>query len=189
MTVFPFPPDFPGLSAPFSVVGFDWDSGAPDGELLVLPRGCGAPAFDGPVFTPDAAFDDDRLLRPADAAPEHGPVWMEAFCPRGTLRSRLTSAVAAFGERLWLHLAPMSTLYTLPCPDGAGTPVSDAERAALLAAHPSCFCPEFVCQCAHWPDSDIIRVLLYDTDETLAMQLALAAACGVPRVFGQLCVS
>ena len=80
----------------------------------------------------------------------------------------------------------MSTLYTLPCPDGAGTPVSDAERAALLAAHPSCFCPEFVCQCAHWPDSDIIRVLLYDTDETLAMQLALAAACGVPQVFGPL---
>ena len=34
MTVFPFPPDFPGLSVPFSVVGFDWDSGAPDGELL-----------------------------------------------------------------------------------------------------------------------------------------------------------
>ena len=93
MTVFPFPPDFPGLSVPFSVVGFDWDSGAPDGELLVLPRGCGAPAFDGPVFTPDAAFDDDRLL---------------------------------------------------------------------------------------------IRVLLYDTDETLAMQLALAAACGVPQVFGPL---
>ena len=186
MTVFPFPPDFPGLSVPFSVVGFDWDSGAPDGELLVLPRGCGAPAFDGPVFTPDAAFDDDRLLRPADAAPEHGPVWMDVSCPRGTLRARLTAAVAAFGERLWLHLAPMSTLYTLPCPDGAGTPVSDAERAALLAAHPSCFCPEFVCQCAHWPDSDIIRVLLYDTDETLAMQLALAAACGVPQVFGPL---
>ena len=161
MTVFPFPPDFPGLSVPFSVVGFDWDSGAPDGELLVLPRGCGAPAFDGPV-------------------------WMDAFCPRGTLRSRLTAAVAAFGERLWLHLAPMSTLYTLPCPDGAGTPVSDAERAALLAAHPGYFCPEFVCQCAHWPDSDIIRVLLYDTDETLAMQLALAAACGVPQVFGPL---
>ena len=39
MTVFPFPPDFPGLSVPFSVVGFDWDSGAPDGELLVLPLG------------------------------------------------------------------------------------------------------------------------------------------------------
>ena len=87
MTVFPFPPDFPGLSVPFSVVGFDWDSGAPDGELLVLPRGCEALAFDGPVFAPDAAFDDDRLLRPADAAPEHGPVWMDAFCPRGTLRS------------------------------------------------------------------------------------------------------
>ena len=61
MTVFPFPPDFPGLSVPFSVVGFDWDSGAPDGELLVLPRGCEALAFDGPVFAPDAAFDDDRL--------------------------------------------------------------------------------------------------------------------------------
>ena len=52
MTVFPFPPDFPGLSVPFSVVGFDWDSGAPDGELLVLPRGCEALAFDGPVFAP-----------------------------------------------------------------------------------------------------------------------------------------
>ena len=67
MTVFPFPPDFPGLSMPFSVVGFDWDNGAPDGELLVLPRGCGVPAFGGPVFTPDAAFDDDRLLRPVHA--------------------------------------------------------------------------------------------------------------------------
>ena len=186
MTVFPFPPDFPGLSMPFSVVGFDWDNGAPDGELLVLPRGCGVPAFGGPVFTPDAAFDDDRLLRPADAAPEHGPVWMDAFCPRGTLRSRLTAAVAAFGSRLWLHLAPMSTLYTLPCPDGAGTPVPEAERAALLRAHPSCFCPEFVCQCAHWPDGGTVRVLLYGTDETLAMQLALAAACGVPQVFGPL---
>ena len=96
MTVFPFPPDFPGLSVPFSVVGFDWDSGAPDGELLVLPRGCGAPAFDGPVFTPDAAFDDDRLLRPADAAPEHDPVWMDASCPRGTLRARLRGAVVFF---------------------------------------------------------------------------------------------
>ena len=42
MTVFPFPPDFPGLSVPFSVVGFDWDSGAPDGELLILPSGCEA---------------------------------------------------------------------------------------------------------------------------------------------------
>ena len=45
MTVFPFPPDFPGLSVPFSVVGFDWDSGAPDGELLILPSGCEAPPF------------------------------------------------------------------------------------------------------------------------------------------------
>ena len=164
MTVFPFPPDFPGLSVPFSVVGFDWDSGAPDGELLILPSGCEAPPFGGPVFAPDVTSDDDRLLRPADAAPEQGPVWMEAFCPHGTLRSRLTAAVAAFGERLWLHLAPMSTLYTLPCPDGA----------------------EFVRQCAHWPDGGTVRVLLYGTDETLAMQLALAAACGVPQVFGPL---
>ena len=69
MTVFPFPPDFPGLSVPFSVVGFDWDSGAPDGELLILPSGCEAPPFGGPVFAPDVASDDDRLLRPADAAP------------------------------------------------------------------------------------------------------------------------
>ena len=39
------------------------------------------------------------------------------------------------------------------------------------------------------PDGGTVRVLLYGTDETLAMQLALAAACGVPQVFGQLCVS
>ena len=186
MTVFPFPPDFPGLSAPFSVVGFDWDTGAPDGELLVLPRGCEAPAFDGPIFSPDAAPDDDRLLRPMAAAPERGPVRMDAFCPRGTLRARLTAAVSAFGDRLWLHLTPRSLLYTLPCPDGVGTPVPEAERTALLRAHPSDFCPEFVCQCAHWPDGNTIRVLLYDTGETLAMQLALAAACGVPQVFGPL---
>ena len=189
MTVFPFPPDFPGLSAPFSVVGFDWDTGAPDGELLVLPSGCEAPPFDGPIFAPDAAFNGEQLLRLADTAPERGPVWLDAFCPRGTLRARLTAAVAAFGERLWLHLAPISTLYTLPCPDGVGTPVSEAERTALLAAHPGHFCPEFVCQCAHWPDGDTVRVLLYDTGETLAMQLALAAACGVSQVFGQLCIS
>ena len=184
MTV--FPPDFPGLSAPFSVVGFDRDSGAPDGELLVLPSGCEAPPFGGPVFAPNTVLDREQLLRPADAAPERGPVWLDAFCPRGTLRSRLTAAVSAFGERLWLHLAPRSLLYTLPCPDGVGTPISAAERAALLAAHAGHFCPEFVCQCAHWPDAETVRVLLYDTDETLAMQLALAAACGVPQVFGPL---
>ena len=61
MTVFPFPPDFPGLSAPFSVVGFDWDTGAPDGELLILPRGCVIDGLnDSKKLTPkkrDALYD------------------------------------------------------------------------------------------------------------------------------------
>lgn len=78
MTVFPFPPDFPGLSVPFSVVGFDWTPARRTVSCSSCRAAAGAPAFDGPVFTPDAAFDDDRLLRPADAAPEHGPVWMDA---------------------------------------------------------------------------------------------------------------
>ena len=186
MTVFPFPPDPADPRAPFSVVGFDWETGAPGGELLVLPSGGDLPSFEGPIFAPEAVCADARLLRPTDGAPPGGAVWMDAFSPRGTLRARLTSAVAAFGPRLWVHIEPLSQLFTLPCPDGVGTPISSAERRALLSAHPGHFCPELVCRCAHWPDGDRIRVLLYDTDDTLAMKLALASACGVCRAFGRL---
>ena len=184
MTVFPFPADAAEISAPFSVVGFDWERGTPEGELLVVPEGADAPPFDGPVWSPAAARDWPGLLRPAGAAPAGSPVWLSCACTAGTLEHRLREAAAAFGARLWLRLEPQSALYHPPCPAEAGRPVTAAELAAVRAAHPDFDCPEFVCRCCHWDDGGRLSVLLFDTEETIGKKLDLTASLDIPYVFG-----
>ena len=183
MTVFPFPPE---AKAPFSVVGFDWTDGRPEGELFVLPHGAKPPVPGAPFWSPEGGADGAGALRDAAGAEAAQPVWLDCFCPRGTVKDRLTQAAAQFGPRLWLHLAPVSLLFTLPCPDGHGQSVSRAEREAILSEHPSYFCPEFLCQCCHWAEGARLHVLLYDTEESLGKKLALAEAVGIGYVFGHL---
>ena len=185
MTVFPFPPDFPKISAPFSIVGFDWKTGSPEGELLITPDGSVPSGFRGPVWSSVPCPDRPGLLYPPEAAPEARPVAFPSFVPPHSLRAHWSAAKMRFGSRLWLQLMPLSHLFVLPCPDGAGTPVPPQELARICSVHPSYFCPEFVCQCAHWPDDGQICVLLFDTDETISMKLSLAAALGIPSVFGR----
>ena len=183
MTVFPFPPD---ADAPFSVVGFDWADGEPAGELFVLPRGMRSPVAGAPVWSPEGGAAGTGALCDAETAGAEQPVWMDCFCPHGTIRDRLTHAAQQYGARLWLHLTPIAQLYALPCPDGRGRTASRAEQERALAEHPSCFCPEFLCQCCHWAKGGQIFVLLYDTGETIGMKLALADTLGVKYVFGEL---
>ena len=187
MTVFPFPPEAIACGAPFSVIGFDWERGTAEGELLVLPAGGEAPAnFPGPVYAAAPAPDRPGLLCPEDTARDGRPIAVPAFFPQGTLRERLRSAVARYGARLWLYFTPGAHLFTLPCPGSRGAALDAEVCRALCAAHPPRFCPEFVCQCSHWAEDGAVQVLLFDTPDTLAQQLTLAAACGVAYAFGEL---
>lgn len=182
MTVFPFPADRAENSEAFSVVGFDWEHGTPEGELLVLPEGAAAPPFSGPIWSPVPQPLRPGLLCPAAAAPAGQPVWLPCSAS-GRLSDDLRQAAAVFGARLWLYLEPQAALYRPPC-SGSGQALSAAELAGLCAAHASFFSPELLCRCCHWAEGSRLSVLLFDTEQTLSMKLSLAASLGIPYVFG-----
>ena len=185
MTVFDFPPQALAETDCFSVLSRD---GAE--ELLIIP----------PRALPDTAVSQaawvyfhapqmplERLpITPRTLVPEYlaarfaeNPVMISSQLCGGTLRERLTDALARFGERVWLLCEPLCARLPLPCPDAREERLSQAEIQAFFAAHPALYTPEFCCEYA--VDTERSQLYLRDTPQTIAQKLTLADSAGIPR--------
>ena len=167
MTVFDFPPQALAETGCFSVLS---RCGAEE-LFIVPPRALPVPPERLPI-TP-------RTLVPeylADRFPEN-PVMVSSQLCGGTLEARLQSALARWGERVWLLCEPLCARLPLPCPDAQETRLSQAEMQAVRAAHPFLYTPAFCCDYAADPEHE--SLYLHDSPQTIKRKLTLAAACGI----------
>ncbi len=97
----------------------------------------------------------------------------------GTLEQRLREAKARSGE-IWLDLERTRRLFPLPCPDGAGLPLSGDDLERLLGGGDTPFFSEAL-QCRIAVLRDPVRFLLFDDADTLLRKTALAQELGIGR--------
>lgn len=187
MTVFAFPPQASAESAPYWLVGTDYRTHQPAGSILVIPPGCSAPADAGePVFCMDGSPGGTLVCEQASAATGHAEVWVSSHISGGTLRERLTQALAQYGARLWLRIEPLCMRFPMPCPTGEGETITRAQSAALQARAPAFYSPEFCCMYCVETESGRAFMHLFDTPDTISETLALAFELGLPNVFGDI---
>lgn len=187
MIIYRVPPEAAGESVCFSLIGQRHDGGEPESEVMLVPRGAQMDAcFDGVILYLGAPPEPDRqplsaqTLLPVSFAARfsENPVYLSSQITRGTLREHLLRGLDRCSDRLWLLVEPYCTLFSLPCPEKAGTRISRAASAILRAEHTPCYTAAFCCNyCAPVPPEAGLH--LYDTQETIAQKLALAAALGV----------
>lgn len=97
----------------------------------------------------------------------------------GILRQRLEDAERASPGRCWLRLERLRMRFSLPCPSGLGTALTQEELGRLLQNRPDFYAPEFCCRyCYDLPDG----MVLFDTEETWAQKLMLAQSAGFSGV-------
>lgn len=93
----------------------------------------------------------------------------------GTLRDRFAEADLVAPGRCWLRLENLRMRFSLPCPDGCGTPLAENDLAQILSEDSSFYSPELCCRyCYDLPDS----IVLYDTAQTQQEKLTMAAHMG-----------
>ena len=185
MTVFDFPPQALAETGCFSVLS---RCGAE--ELLIvppraLPDGDVSPDawvyFHAPPVPPERLPITPRTLVPeglAERFPEN-PVMVSSQLCGGTLAARLQSALARWGERVWLLCEPLCARLPLPCPDAQETRLSGDEMQTVRAARPFLYTPAFCCDYA--VDPERAYLYLHDTPQTVETKLTFAAACGIPH--------
>jgi len=106
-------------------------------------------------------------------------VFLESGISGGTYADYLTWAVSKFGDRLALQLLPIRHRFTLPCYDGQGEILDEAQLTALLDEHLCAFSSLLCCNWCYLPTEEII---LWDDRNSLLERLRMAAAAGVARV-------
>ena len=190
MIIYRIPPEAEDETVCFSLIGQQQNGGEPAGEVMLVPRGAQMDAcFDGIILYLGAPPEPDRqplsaqTLLPVSFAARfsENPVYLSSQLTHGTLREHLMRGLAQCGDRLWLLIEPYCTLFPLPCPKKAGVRISRAASAILRAEHAPCYTETFCCNyCAPLPPEAGLH--LYDTQDTIAQKLALAAALGVQNV-------
>lgn len=156
MTLYRIPPEAGQETEPFLVAGYDPDTG----ELL-----------DDLTCTPDGCF----------YLPEGTVLFSTQICG-GNLEACLRDAKAAYGKNLWLLLEPMRHVFPLPCPDGNGQKISEAESSQLQTAHQVYDAPDFLCRYCTYSEKSCLFVHLFDTDETIAQKLLLAKCLNIDNI-------
>lgn len=156
MIVYRIPPETRQETSLFSVMGQELPDGRISGELFVEP---------GPVFLlpPEAAILSSRICG-------------------GSLQQTLERSALRYKKALWFIIEPMCHLFPLPCPDGIGTPVSEAERLALCRKYTVYDSPDFVCQYCVMQDRDTVNVFLFDTPQTVEQKIRLAESLGIDNI-------
>lgn len=188
MIVYDFPPSAQRETAAFSIVGRHFSSGTLCGELMLIPRNAlPEHSFCGPLFYLDEPRVDRFPICTRTLVPEalagrfpDNPVYISSLLSGGTLEARLCEARSAFGDRLWLLLAPFSHFFPLPCPDGNGRFLP--ERGALLPQAESAFSSALCCRFQAANLAGLRGVYLFDTPQTISHKLALADQCGILNV-------
>ena len=99
---------------------------------------------------------------------------------RGSFEGRLKRLAALYGaERLALELELTYTEYTLPCPTGLGSLVSPKALPPLRPFYSPRLCANY----ATYLKNRRLRLLLWNTPQTLAKKLRLASALGIKEFF------
>lgn len=187
MIVFAFPPQAALDAAPYWLSGTDYGAKTAAGTLIVVPPGCEIPAAGGaPVFCMDSGAPGQILSEARAAQHAARGVWLSSRLSGGTLRERLTQALAQYGERLWLRVEPLRMRFPMPCPTADGEPLTQSESLTIQDACPAFYCPEFCCMYCVQFDGAQAFMHLFDTTQTISKKLALANDLGVPYAFGDI---
>ena len=186
MTVYTFPRE--ALNAPAaSVVSGVRNSRTVQSELLLLPNTCGIPkGFEGlilslsPTLTKKQARSGAYLL-PADLGEKYPVsfVYITSHISGGSLHQYLSENLQKYHERLFFIILPLHHRFLLPCPDGAGTALSEAESRELqmrTTVHDS---EEFQCRCCFAEEQSRAWVYLFDDENTIRKKTELAEKIGI----------
>lgn len=95
----------------------------------------------------------------------------------GTLRERFKEAALEMPGRCWLKLEPVRMRFSLPCPTGCGTVLSQEALDEKLAGKRTFFSDELCCRYAYDLENGT-AMILYDTRTTLAEKANMAEEQG-----------
>lgn len=95
----------------------------------------------------------------------------------GTLRERFKEAALEMPGRCWLKLEPVRMRFSLPCPTGCGTALSQEVLDKKLAGKRTFFSEDLCCRYAYDLEHGA-AMILYDTRTTLAEKAGMAKETG-----------
>lgn len=98
----------------------------------------------------------------------------------GTLEAYIKALLNCTGGRLCLRLFPQAVEFPIPCPRGQGVPLAWEECRQLQQTHPHFFSPALMMDYLSYEKSGELRLLLYDTQNSLRKKQQLAERLGVP---------
>ncbi len=133
------------------------------------------------VLSEKAARRGIRLYLPEPYAAVPGcRIALPAQNTRGSYESRLKRLAALYGpERLALELELTYTEYTLPCPTGLGSLVSPKSLPPLRPFYSPHLCANY----ASYLKNRRLRLLIWNTPQTLTQKLRLASSLGIKEFF------
>lgn len=151
------------------------------GLVLGLPRPNPALLSFCSALSEKAVRRGIRLYLPEPYAAVPGcRIALPAQNTRGSFEGRLKRLAALYGaERLALELELTYTEYTLPCPTGLGSLVSPKALPPLRPFYSTRLCANY----ATYLKNRRLRLLLWNTPQTLAKKLRLASALGIKEFF------
>lgn len=123
-----------------------------------------------------------RLFVPESHAAHaiHAAVLINTALSGGTLRERLSQAVAQYGApRLALDLQRLAMDFPLPCPSGEGKPLSLAELCQLRQGRSVFFSEELCARYFTYRRGGVTRFVLFDDADTLRRKIQLGESLGI----------
>lgn len=123
-----------------------------------------------------------RLFVPESYAAHatHAAVLINTALSGGTLRERLSHAVAQYGAaRLVLDLQRLAMDFPLPCPSGEGKPLSLTELCQLRQGRSVFFSEELCARYFTYRRGGVTRFVLFDDGDTLRRKIQLGESLGI----------
>jgi len=100
----------------------------------------------------------------------------------GNLKERLQEAVDRFGtERIALDIQRLRMEFSLPCPDGNGTPLSRDQLQTMMREHAplSFYSPQLAAKYFTYCKNGSYRFVLYDDTHTIREKIRLGHSLGI----------
>ena len=123
-----------------------------------------------------------RLFVPENHAAHatHAAILINTVLSGGTLRERLSQAVAQYGAtRLVLDLQRLAMDFPLPCPSGEGKPLSLTELHQLRQGRSVFFSDELCARYFTYRRGGVTRFVLFDDGDTLRRKMQLGESLGI----------
>lgn len=103
----------------------------------------------------------------------------------GTLADFLKKALEFSHKRLCVRMEMVFMDFTLPCPTGMGTPLTEAQAASLLKSRTPYFSQALHTNYVTFLEGQSLHAVLADSSETLRRKLKLAESLGVPYALAE----